>query len=163
VSDSLIPVAVACPCPGTPHSDGDTVFLAPKLGFNAGVIADSKLVDILHGSGDVEAVKAALLATYISDGVRAWTFVDADGADVPVSPQTIQAILLSDYELGVVVAEAADPLYSKAVTNPLLRRMSASSPPSPTNGSTSRKRASSAKRRTASAPSLTSITPTDST
>jgi len=54
-------------------------------------------------------------------------------------------------------------LYSKAVTNPLLRRMSESSPTSPTNGSTSRKRGSSAKRPRASEPSLTSITPTDST
>ena len=161
--DSLVPVAVACPCPGTPHSDGDTVFLSPKIGFNAGVIADSKLVDILRGSGDVDAVKAALLTTYITDGVRAWTFVDAEGADIKVTPESIAAILLSDYELGVVVAEAADPLYSKAVTNPLLRRMSESSPTSPTNGSTSRKRGSSAKRPKASEPSLTSITPTDST
>lgn len=163
MSDSLVPVAVACPCPGTPHSDGDTVFLGPKLSFRAGVMADSKIADIVNGSGDVDEVKAALLETYVLDGVKAWTFVDAEGTDVPVEPSTIRAWLLSDYALGVIVAEKADALYGQSVTDPLVRRISASSPNGQTNGSTSVKPASLAKRRKRSSPSSTTTSPTEGT
>jgi hypothetical protein len=158
--DSLVPVAVACPCPGTPHSDGDTVFLGPKLSFRAGVMADSKIADIVNGSGNVDEVKAVLLETYILDGVKAWTFVDAEGTDIEVTPATIQAWLLSDYSIGVLVSEQADKLYSEAVSDPLARRSFPSLQTGPTNGSTSRKSGSSAKRRKPSKPSSTTTSPT---
>lgn len=161
MSDSLVPVAVACPCPGTPHSDGDTVFLGPKLSFRAGVMAESKIADIINGADAQGEAKAIIFETYLYDGVKAWTFTDSEGADVPVSDSAIKAWLLSDYALGLKVAEEADKLYSEAVTDPLAKRSFGSSPNGQTNGSTSPKPASLAKRRKRSSPSSTSTTPTE--
>lgn len=163
MSDSLVPVAVACPCPGTPHSGGDTVFLGPTLSFRAGVVADSKIADVINGLGDAAEIKATLFETYLLDGVKAWTFVDSEGTDVPVSDAAIKAWLLADYSLGMVIAEQADKLYSEAVTGPLAKRSFPSLQTGPTNGSTSRKRGSSAKPRKRSSRSSISTSPTEGT
>lgn len=160
---SLVPVAVACPCPGSPHSGGDTVFLGPKLGFRAGVMAESKIAQIINGVDPGGEAKAIIFETYLLDGVKAWTFVDSEGTDVPVSDAAIKAWLLADYSLGLVVAEEADKLYSEAVTDPLAKRSFGSSLNGQTDGSTSPKQGSSAKRRKRSSPSSTSTSPTEGT
>lgn len=143
MSDSLVPVAVgACRCPGTPHPDGDSVFLSPTIGFRGGLVAEAKVVAIANGSNDADEVKAALLETYVLYGVKAWNLVNEAGP-IPVTPETIESEILSDYTRALPVGEAADDLYSAAVIDPLVARQSKLLRSMPTDRSTSRKNGSS--------------------
>ena len=50
----LVPVPVGdCRCPGTPHEDGDVVFLYPKLGMEGGsevaMAAFNQYAEVLRG------------------------------------------------------------------------------------------------------------------
>ena len=166
MNDSLIPVPVRCPCPGTPHEDGDTVFLAPHIGFRAGLEAEATMVRVwtnLDTSGKVPTqteaslkVEAALREIYVVGGVKAWTFVDEAGESIEVSEDSIAEILLSDFSLARPVGDKADELYTASVLDPLLARLSKSSRTTRTRGSTSAKAPSSDKRPRPLKPSSTS-------
>jgi hypothetical protein len=138
---------VPCPCPGTPHPDGDTVSLFPKLGLHDGVYAQRKIITAMEGKADGDEVIATLMDVYCRKGVAAWTLVNDKGKALPVTPENIEAMLLSDFSIGNVVAEAADTLYSPALIDPLRLQVVKSSRPTPTNGSTSHKIGSSPKPR----------------
>jgi hypothetical protein len=152
---TLVPVAVACQCPGTPH-DGDTVYLRPHLSLHGGIVAQNVITSDL----DRGELQAGLLDAYIRYGVADWTFVDEDGEKVV---DAIESIILADFRIGAAVADRADELYTVTVLNPLAERASKSSRRSQTNGSTSAPKASSSKRRKPPVPSSTTTTPTDST
>lgn len=170
MSDSLVAVAVACPCPDTPHSDGDSVFLAPHLSLRGGLLAEATMVRVwskLNTAGKVPeqteaslAVEASLREVYVADGVKAWTFVDEAGAEVPVNEQTVRDILLSNFSLARPVGDEADRLYTSSVLDPLLARLSKSLPSSPRRASTSTSpnSRSSTKRPKLLKPSSTSTT-----
>lgn len=144
----LVPVTgVPCPCPGTPHPDGDTVSLYPHLGLHDGVVAQEKIIAAMEGKADVDEVTATLMEVYCRKGVAAWTLVDSTGEPVPVTPEMIEAALLSNFAVGHVVAEAADSLYSPALIDPLRNGAGRSSPATPTKRSTSAKTGSSRKPR----------------
>jgi hypothetical protein len=145
------PVAVAiggCACPSTPHADGDVVYLRPRLDYAGGSEAISTMQ---AASGSVEDLARSLVPVYIRHGAIGWNLVDDDGAPVPFDVEA----LLSDWTVAYEVGEAADTLYSEAVLSPLLQRASSSSPPTPINGSTSRKRGGRASRPKPSLPSST--------
>lgn len=146
--DELVAVeGVPCPCPGTPHPDGDTVSLYPKLDLHGGVYAQRKIIAAMEGKADSDEVVATLMDVYCRKGVAAWSFLDEKGKPLAVTPEAIEATLLRDYSVGRPVAEKADAIYSPALIDPLRLEVVKSSRPTPTNGSTSHKTASSPKPR----------------
>lgn len=153
---TLHPVSVTCPCPGTPHADGDTVYLLPKLGLQGGITAEHQ---ILSFGGDQSALVGALTETFVRFGVVAWTFVDADGNKVPCTDEKRQELLLTDYTLARDIGDKADELYSAAVIDPLARRLSNGSRQPQKGGSTSRTKRSASRRPKSSKSSSTSISP----
>ena len=158
---NTIPVSgVVCPCEGTPHPEGDTVELRETLGLAAGVA----LQRLLIGSDSPQAeIVGALMEGYLRFGVVAWTFVDDIGKPVPVTPETIQSMLLDNFTRAYPVAEAADSLYEGPVFGPLATAAANSSRTTTTAASTSRRGSGSRRNGKPSKPSLTSITQTDDT
>lgn len=126
-----------CPCPGTPH-ESDTVTLRDRLDFRS--ITTIRKAMGLVDTDDEEVRNAQLLATctefYMLLGITAWTFVDAKGKPLPVSHAAIREVLFTAEDVEAV-SGVAETLYNPVVLLPLLNRASASSPPMPTNGSTS--------------------------
>lgn len=154
-------VSVACPCEGTPHPDGDTVELRPKLGLAAGIEIQSS---VRQAIGQPDGVIVGILVEgYVRHGILAWSFVDRDGAPVDVTPETIQSWVLDDFTLASPVAELADTLYEDAVLGPLVRAAANSSPTTLTASSTSAPDTGSEPNPTPLSPSSTTTTPTDDT
>ena len=148
MSDPLVPVeGVACPCPGLPHPDGDTVFLLPKLGLFGGALAQRKIIEAINNKADRDEIMAALTEAYVRYGVAAWSFVDADGKPLELNPENIKSTLLDDFSRGSLVADKADDLYIESLLSPLRPAASKSSPPTPIGDSTPPKRRSSPKRQ----------------
>ena len=157
----LVPVGIGeCRCPGTPHPDGDTVYLRPKLGLASGIAIQKLIVDANQSEVPVEAaaLTGVLAEAYLLHGVADWT-LQTDAGLTPVNPITIRAYLLDDFERAERVADAADDLYMPAVLGPLLRRAATSSPSTSTNGSTSATGAGTRKPRKRPKPSSTSTSP----
>jgi hypothetical protein len=152
---------IPCPCPDTPHPDGDTVELRERLGLAAGVEIQATVRGLI-GKPDAVIV-AALVEAYVRHGIVAWTFVDDIGKAVPVTPENIQTWVLDDFTLATPVAEAADELYEDAVLGPLVRSAATSSPTTPTESSTSATDSGSDENPTPSSPSSTVSTPTGGT
>jgi hypothetical protein len=148
MNTELVPVeGVPCPCPGTPHAEGDTVSLYPRLGLHAGVIAQRKIIAALERKADDDEVVATLMEVFCRGGVAEWTVIDEEGKAVPVTPDSIELYLIGNYAAGRMVAEKADSLYSGALIDPLLKQVEVLSPPTPTNGLTLVKTGSSRTRR----------------
>ena len=173
MNDPLVPVAVgACRCPGAPHPDGDVVFLSPTLPLRGGLLAEATMLRVwsnLDTSGRVPTqteksleIEAGLREVYVRYGVREWNFLDEMGP-VPVTEATIDARLLADFSLARPVSEKADSLYTPSVLDPLLARLSKSSPTTRTDGLTSPNRHSSAKHPKRSKPSSITTSPTVAT
>lgn len=170
MADPLVPVAVACPCPGAPHSDGDTVFLGPELSLKGGLLAEAMMVrswqkqdssgKALTQTEASLAVEAALREVYVLDGVKEWTFVDEQGEPIEVNEASIRSVLLARYRIARPVGDKADELYSASVLDPLLQRLRKSSRSSPPRASTSASTSppSASRSRKRPKPSLTSIT-----
>ena len=156
---TLVPVSVACPCPGTPHADGDSVFLYPKLGLQGGVMAERKVRE-MAGTADPDRILAVLTDIFVQFGVADWTFVDDKGKPVEVTPDSLKRLLLDDWQLARLVADKADELYTAAVLDPLTKRRSAASPQSSTGGPTPPSQPSGPKRQKRPKPSSTSTTQT---
>ena len=168
MSDPLVPVSVACPCPGTPHADGDTVFLAPHISLAGGMLAEALMVrvwtslDPRTNDGSTMAsltFEAELREVYLLDGVKEWTFVNDDGP-ILVNEWAIRDELLTNFTLARPVGDKADSLYSRSVLDPLRARLSKSlrSLRLPALTSTSANSSSSAKRPRRSKPSSTAST-----
>ena len=164
-----VPVKIACPCPGTPHADGDTVGLRPKLGLVGGTIVQGVVVAAKNRAEaegrplDVGTTTALVSEAYLLQGVCEWTLVDEIGKPVPVNAETIRSHLLDDFTLASAVSDKADDLYMEAVIRPLLAPASTSSPPTPINGSTSASNGRTPKRPKQSRRSSTSTTQTAGT
>lgn len=160
----LVEVGIGeCQCPETPHLDGDTVWLRPKLGLAAGIVLQEPVADWLRLPKEVrppqEFMRGELSERYLTLGIAEWNLVDEAGP-IPVNPVSIRANLLDDYERSAVVADRADDLYSDVALGPLRKLESLLSQATSTNGSTSAARKSSPKRRKPSKRSSTSTTPT---
>jgi hypothetical protein len=149
-----VPVKVRdCTCPGSPHSDGDVVYLPPTIGLDAGLEAEQAMFDLdtTHPvrpdlaeqakAGDARAVAeleaiggrrlVALRPKWFPLFVRqafGWNVVDQDGERVPFDIDTI----LADYTAARAVADAAADLYQGPLFAPFM-----TPPPKPSpNGRT---------------------------
>lgn len=148
------PVAVrvrGCECPGTPHADGDFVYLAPKLSLVGGLAASA---DISTALGNGTMLAELWLVTFVKHGAIGWNLVDEDGDPVPFDVQA----LLDDYDLALPVAEKADELYGDTVARPFLSRLRAISRRGQTERSTSPTPPSTTKPRKRSSRATTAAT-----
>lgn len=147
----LVPVPIGvCPCPGTPHADGDIVYLAPVLSTPGGMAASAA---IREGLTDQVLLAEKLGGIWLRHGIRTWTFLDAEGDPVPVSTDAADD-LLPWGKGGRLVADKADELYAQDVLAPFMEAVkqakrsqrgptpkTASSTPAPTSSTrTSRKK-----------------------
>lgn len=167
-------VQIPCPCPekdGVPRHESDTVWLFDKLDFHRATTITKAVAFIDNddpGSRPAE-VLATLSEHYVLQGVERWTLRDAANKPVEVTKGAIRRNILDRPDIAALVVEAADGLYSEAVLLPLVDRASRSSPPSPTDGSTSHDRptprpaGSSPRRPRPSKRSSISTIPTDDT
>lgn len=116
----LVSVRVSeCRCDGTPHPDGDVVYLFPTLTFDGGAAATAALRESV-GTPDLDRV---LGRSYLQHQVAGWNVVDDEGRAVPFALDA----LLNDWNLGRIVAERADELYSEDLLRPLVASVSTSS------------------------------------
>lgn len=162
-------VTIRCLCPQkngeVRHPEGDTVVLRDKLDFR-GAHAVRWAVGLMKEQ-DPDASGPEMLAVlseqYVLAGVIGWTIQAEDdkGKVVPLECSTanVRSVLLPEYDVAFTVADAADDLYS-AVMIPLLVRGSTSSPPTPTDESTSPSTDGSDKPRKLSKRSSISTIPT---
>lgn len=167
MSVDLVPVCVgACLCPGTPHPDGDFVYLRPKLGLKDGVILQEPVTDWLRiapaDRPGQEYMRGELAERYLILGVAEWNLEDENGP-IPVNPISIRVNLLDDFDRAEKAAEKGDELYGDVALGPLRRLVEMSSKATSSNGSTSPTRSTSAKRRKHSKRSSTSTSPTEDT
>lgn len=154
-----VEVRVACPCPGTPHPDGDTVGLREKLGLAAGIALQKLIIEANQSRPDAAEITGRLAEGYLLHGVESWSFTDDQGRVLAVNPEAIKRILLADFSLAAPIADAADDLYMAPILLPLVTRANNSSPTTPTNGSTSASPPGTSPRRKRSKRSSTSTSP----
>jgi len=124
----LVPVPLGyCPCEGTPHADGDTVYLYPELSMSGGMAAQAAISEAVTPTGlDQIKLQELLAKVWITHGVASWTFLedpDANGkrAEVPLTADNI-VLALPYGKGGRLVADKADDLYNEAVLAPLVER-----------------------------------------
>ena len=117
-----VPVSIGpCDCPGTPHGDGDFVYLAPALSAQAGMAAQGAIND---ASDDAVRLQELLWRIYRDHCVVGWNLLDEEGEPVPLTAEN-KDIALPFGKGGQAVAEKADDLYSEDVLRPFLARMAA--------------------------------------
>jgi hypothetical protein len=104
----------SCRCAGEPHPDGDTVELRPKLGLAEGVRLQAAVVDAKQRGLDAPAVTGLLAESYLLVGVTGWNLVDEQGKALPVTPETIQSELLSDFTRAAPVSGGRHRFFSEA-------------------------------------------------
>ena len=152
---------IPCPCPGTPH-ESDTVTLRDALSPRDAMAISKELVVLYAEDPDSTAgdVLAVLTEGYVLRGIEAWTLTD-DGKPLEVTKGAIRDRILSRLDVFSIVGEVADGLYAEAVMLPLLQRASKSSPPTPTEDSTSAPTDSGSTPPTPSRPFSTTTTPMD--
>lgn len=161
MTTDLIPVRVgACLCPGTPHADGDFVYLRPVLDLRGGFRVKRRLIDLNRAAfaedkqGDMADLEIALAEAYLAEGIFEWNLIDQEGP-IPVNEETIRDYLSNDYGRAEPVADKADDLYRPAIIDPLAQRALNSSPSTATNGRTSPTNGVGQKRPKRSKPSST--------
>lgn len=161
VDEDAPPVPVqfgSCPCPTTPHPDGDVIFLRSELDLNGGFTFTSSFSD---NAGDERGMplEQALGMAYLVAGITGWTFVDyeRDAKGAPLLDRPLVPVPASRRNIAKLkwtpavgeVAEVAAQRYGVAALLPLVAGVERSSRRGPTTGapSTSATRRSSPKRR----------------
>lgn len=154
---SNIPVPIGpCECPGTPHGDGDVVYLAPRLSAPGGMAAQGAIVD---GGTDSLRLQELLWRVYRDHGILDWNLLDEDGEPVPLTAANKEAALPYG-KGGEQVADKADDLYSEDVLRPFLARLAVLEATAKKEKDRARR---SAAGSTASSPAATSAAPTSIT
>lgn len=157
-----VPVPLGyCPCQGTPHPDGDVVYLRPELSVAAGVKARSWFVDSITGAVDSADLQERIAALWLEAGVVSWTFLDDDGSPIPVTAENIVRALPYG-KGGRLVADKADDLYVPSVVTPLAEGLDALSKRGSTSSTpraTSRRTTSTRKPRKPSSTATTATEP----
>ena len=118
-----------CGCPGSPHPEGDVVYVTAKLGLEAGLACTQDRMAATD-QGDLIRRWIVSLVRWCAVG---WNVTDEKGAPVPFSP----AILLDDYELAAPVADALADRFVDTLIGPFPTCQPPTSPPGPTADSTS--------------------------
>ncbi len=119
-----------CACPGTPHEDGDVVYLRPTLGIEGGLEAEADLLEAIQqfpipermSKREEDAATTARgrflrpkwFVTFLRHGAVGWNLVDAEGDDVPFDVER----LVADYSLARMPGDKAADLYGPAVLAP---------------------------------------------
>jgi hypothetical protein len=134
--------------------------LRPKISLQGGIMAQQS---ILEAPPTMGAQTAGLIDAFLRNEIVAWSFVGEDGKPLPVTPENVEALILSDFTYAVPIADVAAELYTEAVIAPLRAGAAKSSSSTRTNGSTSQPRASSSKPRKRPRPSSTPTTQTADT
>lgn len=162
---------IPCICPaapgGEPRHATDTVELRARLGFRE-VDTIKQALGVMYlqdPDAGFPEVFATIREQYLLHGVESWTLLDGEGDPLPVTKPNIRERLFMHFEAAELIADAADDLYAEAVMRPLLQAASTSSPPTPTEPSTSLPSGSSdsTEDERPSSPSSTTTTPTDDT
>lgn len=121
ISRERIPVVIGpCECPGTPHGDGDVVYLDAELSAPGGMAAQAAISNHL---ADQVTLLAELGRVYLRHGVVAWNLLDDAGLPLALTPDNVVAALPYG-KGGREVADKADELYSEAILRPLTERLS---------------------------------------
>lgn len=159
---------IPCICPpieGKPRHATDSVTLRERLGFTASLAAQNAIF-FLKGS-DPDASEADILAvlteSYLLSGIESWSVVGVDGKPIEPTKPAIRELLFPHIDVAMLVADVADDMYRDAVLAPLVAKASDSSPPTPTDESTSAMSSSEEPSLNPSLPSSTITTPTDGT
>lgn len=160
MSDELVAVPVGeCQCSGTPHPDGDVVYLRPKLGM-------ARSLAVIRGAAldDPEVAEMQLTIGYARFGIADWNLTNGDGKKMPLDGEHLARFAEEDPRT-ILVAVKGDELYAKEVITPLVTMAAASSRTTSANGEMSATTGtkSSRTRQKRSKPSSTSTTPTDAT
>lgn len=172
MADQLVAVRVGeCQCPGTPHPDGDIVYLRPKLDLRGGFRVKRRLIELNQAALGEETTESeklaeleiALAEVYLDEGIAAWNLVDEEGQERPLSPEALREHLFSDYSRAEEASNTADDLYRPAVLDPLVQRAVSSLQATQTNGSTPARNGHGPKPRKPSKRSSTSTSPTAGT
>lgn len=139
--DELIPVRVRdCPSDGL-HPDGDFAYLKPRADLDIGMAVNGI---IGRSSGDPDLLQVELGRVYLRFGIVRWDLHEADGSPWPLGLSSLSRL---DWAREIFpMAEEAAVLYG-SVFDPLVARLSKSSPNGPTGDSTSARRPSSSKRQ----------------
>jgi hypothetical protein len=137
-------VDIECVCPPTStgdvrHPKGDRVELRETLDFRSARSARTAIIFAKQEDPDigVAELQTILTESYILFGIESWTIVDAKGKRVEVSRAAIRSFMEEHWEAADTVCDAATNLYNEKVVDPLVRRASALSQPTPTDASTS--------------------------
>ena len=136
---ALEPVRVRdCACPGTPHEDGDIVYVAAKLPFQGGLVANQQAISQAEAvaRGETNQLQNLWLETFVRYGAKGWNLLDERGGPVPFDVED----LLADYSLALPIAEKANDLgYGDAAMAPFLRQPARPSANGRTPATTSRR------------------------
>lgn len=158
MSDDLVIVNVGtCRCDGSPHADGDTVSLRPKLTTPMGAAA----MAVLSGTSEPGELESALTAVFLQLGIAAWSFTDTAGLPVAVNAASIER-LLPWTAGGWEIANRVFDLYGEDLFAPLAPRRSKPSRNGLTASSMSATRLSGSKRPKRRSPSSAVGTDTSS-
>lgn len=160
-------VQIPCTCPpkanGEPRHEHDTVTFRDRLDFRAGMVVRKAITVLKNDDPDAGAAEilAAMSEHYMLEGIESWSLVDARGKPVEADKRAIRTFL-SEHEDIVFeeLVDSADALYYEQVLAPLVRKALASSPPSPTEPSTSPPTGSEEKHQKPSRQSSTTTTRT---
>ena len=134
---------IPCVCPpkatGEARHASDTVTLRQRLDFRAALTARNTVIVLKQEDPDasVAEILATLTEMYLLVGIESWSLVDTRGKAVPVSRAVIRQFIVDHPDEATAVGDEADGLYSAAVIAPLVARAQNSSPPTPTDESTS--------------------------
>jgi hypothetical protein len=152
VSEDRVAIeGLACRCSGTPHPDGDTVWLRAELGPEGGYA----VLRAIRASDTTEQLPEHLGRAYAEHGIVDWTFLDDDGEPVECSKENIARL---SWAVIYPVAERGDVLYAEELLAPLTGRPSKSSQSGRTAPSTSARKARTSTRPKPSKRSTTAIT-----
>ena len=115
-----VPVSIGpCECPGTPHGDGDFVYLAPVMSAPGGMAAQAAIND---GFADSIRLQEMLWRVYRDHGIVSWNLLDDEGEPVPITPENLE-LALPYGKGGRAISEVADGLYSEDILTPFLDLM----------------------------------------
>jgi hypothetical protein len=95
------------------------------------------VVEAKQNGVDAPTLTGMLAESYLLIGVKDWNLVDDKGKPVPVTPETIKAHLLDDFDRAAPVSDAADVLYREVAIGFLVKQAASLSRSTTTNGSTS--------------------------
>lgn len=144
-------VRVECPCDGTPHPDGDTVYLKDEpdvpmyVAWNVtfeGVQGSALSISEWHAD-----MQGAFAGVYLRHGIRSWTFVDEKGDSILISPSSVNR-LLPFMKGGKAVVDACDALYGTKLMAPLVEALGRTRPQRPTKKSSAAGRTGKSTPRT---------------